>query len=79
LRPVYPRTEEEGRTLIQAALRSVATIKPTEQELQVTLVPMSSPHRSKAIAAVCEELNKTSTRFPGTKLQLRFAVADPVI
>jgi hypothetical protein len=27
------------------------------------------------IAAVCEELNKTSTRFSGTKLQLRFAAA----
>jgi transposase len=79
LRPVYPRTEEEGRTLIQAALRSVATIRPTENELRVTLSPLSSPHRSKVIASVCEELNKTSTKFPGTKLQLRFAVAEPAI
>jgi hypothetical protein len=79
LRPVYPRTEEEGRTLIQAALRSVATIRPTQNDLRVTLAPLSSPHRSKAIASVCEELNKTSTKFPGTKLQLFFAVAEPAL
>jgi hypothetical protein len=79
LRPVYPRTEEEGRTLIQAALRSAATIEPTDNELRVTLAPLSSPHRSKAIAAVCEEINKTSTKFPGTNLQLNFTVAEPAI
>jgi transposase len=79
LRPVYPRTEAEGRTLIQTALRSAATIEPTDDELRITLSPLSSPHRSRAIAAVCEELNKTSDRFPGTKLRLRFAVAEPAI
>jgi Transposase protein/Helix-turn-helix domain len=79
LRPVYPRTEAEGRTMIQTALRSAATIEPTDEELQVTLSPLSSPHRSRAIAAICEELNKASVRFPGTKLRLRFAVAEPAI
>lgn len=79
LRPFYPRTEAEGRTLIQTALRSAATIEPTDEELRVTLSPLSSPHRSRAIAAVCEELNKTSDRFPGTRLRLRFAVAESTI
>ena len=79
LRPVYQRTEDEGRTLIQTALRSAATIEPTDEELRVMLSPLSSPHRSRAIASVCEELNKTATRFPGTKLRLRFAVAEPAI
>jgi hypothetical protein len=77
LKPVYPRTEEEGPTLIQAAMRSVATIEPMDEEFRVTLASLSSPHRSKVIAAVCEELNRTSIKFPGTKLQLRFAVAEP--
>jgi hypothetical protein len=79
LRPIYPRTEGEGRTLIQSALRSAATIEPTEDELRVTLAPLSSPHRSRAIAALCEELNATTTSFPGTKLRLRFSVAQPAI
>jgi DNA-binding CsgD family transcriptional regulator len=79
LRPVYPRTEDEGRTLIQTALRNAATIEPTKEELRVTLAPLSSPHRSRAIAAVCDVLNKTETRFPGTKLRIRFAMAEPPI
>ena len=79
LRPIYPRTEAEGRTLIQTALRSAATIEPTAEQLRVTIAPLSSPHRSKAIAAVCEELNKISARFPGTKLRLHFAVSEPAI
>lgn len=77
LRPHYSRTEDEGRTLIQTALRSSATIEPTEQELRVTLAPLSSPHRSKAIALVCDSLNQTETTFPGTNLRLHFAVAEP--
>jgi hypothetical protein len=79
LRPIYPRTEDEGRTLIQAAPRSSASIEPNEKELCVTLAPLSSPHRSRAIASVCEVLNKMGTSFPGTKLRLRFGVAEPPI
>jgi len=75
LKPHYHRTEDEGRTLIQTALRNSAAIEPTDQELRVTLTPLSSPHRSMAIHSLCEELNKTETRFPGTNLCLRFAVA----
>ena len=75
LRPHYSRTEDEGRTLIQTALRSSATIEPNAQELRVTLSPLSSPHRSKAIALVCSTLNQTETTFPGTDQRLRFDVA----
>jgi len=77
LRPVYPRTEDEGRTMVQTALRGAATIEPIGKTLRITLAPLSSPHRSRAIAAVCDELNKKETDFPGTNLRLRFAVAEP--
>jgi hypothetical protein len=43
-------------------------------ELRVTIEPLSSPHKTQALANVCDELNTTSTRFPGTKLRLRFSV-----
>jgi hypothetical protein len=76
LRPYYHRTEDEGRTLIQTALKSSATIEPTGEELRVTLTELSSPHRSQAVRCLCEELNKTKTRFPGTNLCLTFAVAE---
>jgi len=75
IRPHYARTEDEGRTLIQAALQSTAALEPTKDELRVTLSPLSSSHRSQAVAALCETLNKTETRFPGTDLRMRFAVA----
>ena len=75
IRPHYARTEDEGRTLIQTALQSTAALEPTKHELRVTLSPLSSPHRSQAVAALCETLNKTDTTFPGTDLRMRFAVA----
>jgi hypothetical protein len=75
LRPHYARVEQEGRTLIQTALQSRASIEPTDNELLVSLCPLSSPHRSKAIAALCEVLNKTGARFPGSKLRMRYMVA----
>lgn len=75
IRPHYARAEEEGRTLIQTVLQSTATLEPTDQELRVTLSPLSSPHRSQAVAALCEHLNRAETRFPGTDLRMRFAVA----
>lgn len=76
IRPHYPRAEDEGRTFIQAALQSAASIEPTENKLHVKLAPLSSPHRSKAIAALCETLNRTDTQFPGTKLTMRFSVEE---
>jgi transposase len=75
LRPRYARAEDEGRTLIQTVLQSTATLEPTDQELRVTLSPLSSPHRSQAVAALCESLNTAETCFPGTNLRMRFAVA----
>jgi len=77
IRPHYARAEDEGRTLIQAALQSAASIKPTKTELHVMLSPLSSPHRTKAIAALCESLNRTHTHFPGTDQIMRFSVLEP--
>ena len=77
LRPHYARAEEEGRTLIHTALQSAATLEPTDTQLRITLAPLSSAHRSKAIASLCEILNRCETCFPGTALRMHFAVADP--
>lgn len=73
----YRRAEDEGRTLVQSALASAADITVANDELRVTLAPLSSPHRSRAVAALCEELNAARTCFPGTKLRLRYGVAQP--
>jgi hypothetical protein len=73
--PHYKRAADERRTLGQSALLSAADLEVTADELCVTPAPLSSPHRTRAIAALCEALNARHTRFPGTSLRLRYAVA----
>jgi transposase len=75
IRPHYSRVEDEGRTFIQMALQDTADIEPAEDQLRITLAPLSSPHRSHVLEALCETLNKTNTLFPGTRLQMRYVVA----
>jgi hypothetical protein len=75
VRPHYERVEDEGRTFIQMALQNTADIEPTDNRLLITLTPLNSPHRSRALEALCEMLNKTNTLFPGTPLQTSYSVA----
>jgi hypothetical protein len=75
--PHYRRADDEGRTLIQAALISAADLKATKRELRVTLAPQSSPHRTRAIAALCEELNQRKAVFPGSSLRLVYGIQEP--
>ena len=77
VRSHYRRADQEGRTLIQSALASAATLDVTKDTLHVRLDPMSSAHRTRAIAKLCAELNGAPVTFPGTKLRLIFTVADP--
>ena len=74
--PHYHRADDEGRTLIQSALASAADLKVTRTELRVTLAAQSSPHRTRAIAALCEELNQTKTIFPGSRLRLHYSIRE---
>jgi len=71
----YKRAADEGRTLVQSALMSAADLDVTADELRITLAPLSAPHRTRAIAALCHDLNQGQTRFPGSQLRLRYAVA----
>lgn len=73
--PHYKRHAEDGHKLIAAALQSAGDIRVSDGELVVTLQPQSSPHRSRAVAAICRTLTETDTKFPGTDLRLRYAVA----
>ena len=75
--PHYKRTADEGRTLIQSALASAADLEVTDTELRVMLAPLSSAHRTRAVAAVCDDLNRAPICFPGTRLRLRFGIIRP--
>jgi hypothetical protein len=75
IRPHYKRVEEEGRTLIQTILYDAADIEPTQDQLRITLAPLSSRHRTHALEILCAALNQTNTVFPATDLQMRYSVA----
>jgi transposase len=77
LRPHYLRAEQEGRTLLHELLAATGDIKVVQSELQITLAPLSSPHRTRAAQSLCELLDQTATLFPGSRLRLRFAVRPP--
>jgi transposase len=74
--PHYRRAGDEGRTLLQSAMASAADLEVTQTELRVTLAPQSSLHRTRAIIALCEELNRGNTTFPGSHLRLRYAIRE---
>lgn len=77
LQPHYARAEQEGRTFLHELFNASADIEVKGDELHVTLSPLSAPHRTLAAQALCEPLNETTTKFPGTNLRLRFDVHPP--
>ena len=74
LRPHYARSGDEGRTLLHELFHGAADIDVTDTEIQITICPLSSPHRTLAVQALCETLTETETVFPGSRLTMRFAV-----
>jgi hypothetical protein len=58
-------------------LASAADLKVTKRELRVTLAAQSSPHRTRAIAVLCEDLNRKKSFFPGSSLWLTYAIQEP--
>ena len=47
---------------------------PSRIRNRVRLEPLSAPRRTRALAALCDQLNTTETRYPGTSLILRYQV-----
>jgi hypothetical protein len=56
--------------LIQTALQSAASVELGKNGLRIIFAPLSSKHRSKAIAAMCQGLNRFNTIFLGTNLRM---------
>ena len=79
LRPHYARIDDEGRTLLHELFHTAADLQVDDGHLTVTLAPLSSPHRTQAVAQICQLLNNTHTTFPGSPLHLRFAVHAPPV
>ncbi len=73
----YRRTEDEGRTLIHELLCTPADLRVAGSELHVTLHPLSAPHRTEAVADICQILTDSQTIFPGSNIRLCFSIQPP--
>jgi transposase len=73
----YRRADDEGRTLLHEIFNAKADLRVKNNELAITLHPLSAPHRTEAVQKMCQTLSDTETCFPGTQLRLRFAVHPP--
>jgi len=76
IRPHYKRHKDEGRSLVSSALALKGDLAVRDGQLCVTLEPMASPNRTRAVARLCEQLNDTDTLYPGTELVMRYTIRE---
>ena len=72
----YARAADEAFALIREALTASGDIIPGDGVLHVRLDPLTAPRRTRALTALCHQLNTTQTRYPGTTLTLRYEVKE---
>ena len=72
----YARAGDEAYALIREALHASGDITIDGSVLHIRLDPLSAPRRTRALAALCEQLTTTATRYPGTQLLLRYEVKE---
>jgi hypothetical protein len=73
---IYARTDDEAHAVIREALTASGDIIPGDGTLTIRLDPLSAPRRTRALAALSDQLTATRTRYPGTKLTLRYEVKE---
>jgi hypothetical protein len=72
----YARAADEAADLAREALNASGDIIPSGTELLIRLNPLSTPRRTRAIAALCDHLNQTPATYPGTTLTLRYDIKN---
>ena len=68
----YARAADEAHTLIRQALKTSGDIIPGPDTLTIRLDPLPTRRATTALAQLCEHLNTTHTRYPGTNQTLRY-------
>ena len=72
----YARAGDKACALIREALPTGGDIIPCDSTLTIRLDPLSAPPGTRAQATLCDQLNATATRYPGTSLVLRCEVKN---
>ena len=70
----YARAGDEAYALIREALTTSGDICPGNGQLLIRLDPLTAPRRTKALAALCDQLTAVGACYPGTDLVLRYEV-----
>ncbi|MGO9187446.1 MAG: putative transposase [Streptosporangiaceae bacterium] len=76
LNSCYARAGDEAYALIREALHASGDITISGTTLHIRLDPLSAPRRTRALAALCEQLNTTPATYPGTTLTLHYDVKE---
>jgi transposase len=72
--PYYARADDEARTLLREVFSAPGDLEIEGERLHVRINPLAAPRRTRALAALCDELTATETIYPGTKLTLVYSV-----
>jgi len=77
LSPHYKRAREEIRALIKSVIKTPINLEVDRknQELKISLYPLSNLRSNEAISKICQTVNDTNTIYPGTNLRLNFKIA----
>ncbi len=65
---------DESRALLREAFNASGDIEIVDKTLNIRIDPLSAPRRTKALNALCEQLNETKTTYPETDLILNYSV-----
>jgi len=70
----YKSSYKDGRELLRQIYTTTGDFHFDGQALHVTLNALASPHQTRALAGLCEEVNGMNPTFPESKIALRFSV-----
>jgi hypothetical protein len=76
IRPHYARADHEARALLREAMTLSGDIQITGDTMHLRLDPASAPRRSRALAALCDQLTATETTYPDTALKIAYSIKE---
>lgn len=78
LRPLFKRSEDEGRKFLQSVFQATADLHPdpVRQTLTVRFHGLSSPRATRALTGLCDIANTKQVCYPGTDLRLLFEAPE---
>jgi len=77
IRPHYARAEHEARALIREAMTLSGDLQITNRTVHLRLDPPTAPRRTRALAALCEQLTNTETIYPDTDMKIIYSIKEP--